>query len=72
VFKSHGGADAYGYEWAIQRAFDAAKYDVLSRIATTIAELMPHPEIASKPAETGVDGASGEIVITESTQQKTA
>lgn len=41
VFKSHGGADVDGYEWAIKRAFDAAKYDVLSHISTTIAELMP-------------------------------
>jgi len=43
VFKSHGGADAYSYEWAIRRAFDAAQYDVLSTISTTIAELMPQP-----------------------------
>ncbi len=41
VFKSHGGADAYGYQWAIKRAFDAAKYDVLTRISTKIADLMP-------------------------------
>lgn len=44
VFKSHGGADTYGYEWAIQRAFDAAKHDVLSRISMAIAELMPQSE----------------------------
>lgn len=41
VFKSHGGADAYSFEWAIRRAFDAAKYDVLSRISGTIENLMP-------------------------------
>ncbi|MDO8180114.1 MAG: phosphate acyltransferase PlsX [Undibacterium sp.] len=41
VFKSHGSADKYSYEWAIQRAFDAAKNDVLSRISTSMAELMP-------------------------------
>lgn len=41
VFKSHGGADAYSFEWAIRRAFEAAKYNVLSHISTTIAELMP-------------------------------
>ena len=41
VFKSHGGADAYGYEWAIKRAFDAAKYDVLTQISLSIAKLMP-------------------------------
>ncbi|MDE2430077.1 MAG: phosphate acyltransferase PlsX [Burkholderiales bacterium] len=41
VFKSHGSADKYSYEWAIQRAFDAAKNDVLSRISTSMAKLMP-------------------------------
>lgn len=41
VFKSHGSADKYSYEWAIQRAFDAAKNDVLSRISASMAELMP-------------------------------
>ena len=44
VFKSHGGADAYGYEWAIRRAFDAAKYDVLTQISTSITALMPQAE----------------------------
>ena len=46
VFKSHGSADAYGYEWAIKRAYDAADHDLLSRISATIAELMPHPEVS--------------------------
>jgi glycerol-3-phosphate acyltransferase PlsX len=64
VFKSHGGEDAYGYEWAIRRAFEAAKHDVLSRISTTIAELMPQPD-ASSAVE--VPGAA-----TALTQQKTA
>jgi glycerol-3-phosphate acyltransferase PlsX len=41
VFKSHGGADAYSYEWAIKRAFDAAKYNVQEQLSTMIAELMP-------------------------------
>jgi len=49
VFKSHGGEDAYGYEWAIKRAYDAAKHDVISRISTTIAELMPQADAASQP-----------------------
>ncbi|MFZ6657866.1 phosphate acyltransferase PlsX [Undibacterium sp. TJN19] len=44
VFKSHGSADKYSYEWAIQRAFDAAKNDVLSRISTSMAKLMPVAE----------------------------
>lgn len=41
VFKSHGGETAYGFEWAIRRAYEAARHDVLSRIETSIAELMP-------------------------------
>lgn len=41
VFKSHGGADVYGYECAIRRAFDAANNGVLSRIAASMAEIMP-------------------------------
>ncbi|MBC3880089.1 phosphate acyltransferase PlsX [Undibacterium sp. LX40W] len=47
VIKSHGSADKYSYEWAIQRAFDAVKNDVLSRIATSLAELMPASEETS-------------------------
>jgi glycerol-3-phosphate acyltransferase PlsX len=64
VFKSHGGENAYGYEWAIKRAFDAAKYDVLSRISKTIAELMPQPEQLSD--------SENAPVVTELNQQKTA
>ncbi|MBC3935397.1 phosphate acyltransferase PlsX [Undibacterium rugosum] len=47
VFKSHGSADKYSYEWAIQRAFDAAKNDVLTRISTSMAKLMPVADPAS-------------------------
>jgi glycerol-3-phosphate acyltransferase PlsX len=41
VFKSHGSADAYSFEWAIRRAYDAAKNDVQAHLSTMIAELMP-------------------------------
>lgn len=46
VFKSHGSADKYGYEWAIKRAFDAAKIDLLSRISMTIASLVPAADLS--------------------------
>jgi phosphate acyltransferase len=49
VFKSHGSADTYSYEWAISRAFDAAKYSVLSHISETIAELMPQSGMHDGP-----------------------
>jgi len=65
VFKSHGGSDAYGYQWAIKRAFDAAKHDVLARISIKIADFMPQagtPSVIEEPS----DGAS------ELIEQKTA
>ena len=54
VFKSHGGEGVYGFEWAIRRAFEAAKHDVISRISASIAELMPQSEAATEvaPSET--------------------
>jgi glycerol-3-phosphate acyltransferase PlsX len=51
VFKSHGGADVYAFEWAIRRAYDAAKYDVLSRIAASMAELMTQEPVAAVPTD---------------------
>ncbi len=64
VFKSHGGADKYSYEWAIQRAFDAAKNDVLSRISASMALLMP---VAALDA-TG----PGQVNVNETITQKSA
>ncbi|MFJ7566602.1 phosphate acyltransferase PlsX [Herminiimonas sp. NPDC097707] len=64
VFKSHGGADAYGYQWAIKRAFDAAKYDVLARISTKIADLMPQSALTPLPEDS--------VTATETIEQKTA
>ncbi|WP_313703911.1 phosphate acyltransferase PlsX [Massilia sp.] len=48
VFKSHGGANAYAFEWAIKRAFDAAKYNVQEQLSAMIAELMPDTPDASR------------------------
>jgi glycerol-3-phosphate acyltransferase PlsX len=50
VFKSHGGADAYAYEWAIRRAYEAAHRNVQEQLSALIAELMPG---TSDPAGTG-------------------
>lgn len=64
VFKSHGGADAYSFEWAINRAFDAAKSDVLSRISATFAAMMPQSD--------AFPDVSAPIAAMELTEQKTA
>jgi glycerol-3-phosphate acyltransferase PlsX len=37
VIKSHGSADAYAFEWAIKRGYDAAKNGVVERIAQVFA-----------------------------------
>lgn len=69
VFKSHGGADAYGYEWAIKRAFDAARGDVLAQITSRIAELMSP---ADGSVETNTGTGSDEPPHTDLKQQKIA
>jgi glycerol-3-phosphate acyltransferase PlsX len=52
VFKSHGGADAYSFEWAIRRAFDAAKNNVQEQLSAMIAELMPKASVPEAPGST--------------------
>lgn len=54
VFKSHGGADAYAFEWAIRRAYDAARYDVLSRISKAIEDLMPSTKSEILPGQDAI------------------
>lgn len=54
VFKSHGGADAYAYEWAIRRAYDAATHGLIARISASIAELMPQTEAQAAAVEPSV------------------
>jgi phosphate acyltransferase len=50
VFKSHGSASAFAFEWAIKRAYDAAQYDVQEHLAALIAELMPTSPEAQQQA----------------------
>lgn len=50
VFKSHGGANAFAFEWALKRAYDAAKYDVQEQLSALIAELMPTPPDVQRQA----------------------
>jgi len=52
VIKSHGGADAYSFEWAIQRGYDAAKSNVLGHIERAMAELDAQSEIPENADET--------------------
>ncbi len=38
VIKSHGSAEAYGFEWAIKRGYDAVKNGVLDRLVRAMEE----------------------------------
>lgn len=39
VLKSHGSADPFAFEWALQHGYDAARHGILSRIGETISSL---------------------------------
>jgi glycerol-3-phosphate acyltransferase PlsX len=41
VFKSHGSADALGFENALNRAYDAAEHGLLDRVHERIARALP-------------------------------
>ncbi len=41
VFKSHGSADQLAFEYALARAYDAARNDLLDRVQARIAHVAP-------------------------------
>jgi glycerol-3-phosphate acyltransferase PlsX len=56
VFKSHGGANAFAFEWAIKRAYNAAQYNVQEQLSAMIAELMPSTPDPQAPGSTNQQG----------------
>jgi glycerol-3-phosphate acyltransferase PlsX len=58
VIKSHGSSDAYAFEFALRRGFDATSHRLLERTAKAMA-----PLLASRPAATrsAVDSAAGTL-----------
>ncbi|MEP9325586.1 phosphate acyltransferase PlsX [Paraburkholderia phymatum] len=50
VIKSHGSADAYAFEWAIKRGYDAVKNGVLERLARAMEENAGSLEQAKRDA----------------------
>jgi glycerol-3-phosphate acyltransferase PlsX len=64
VLKSHGSADAFSFEFAIKRAYDSATHNVLSRISSTIAALLPQDE-SGQHAENSTD-------VSDNIEKKTA
>jgi glycerol-3-phosphate acyltransferase PlsX len=53
VIKSHGSADAYAFEWAIKRGYDAVKNGVLERLARAMEENASSLEQATRDASAG-------------------
>jgi phosphate acyltransferase len=52
VFKSHGSADAMAFEFALQRAYDAARNNLLDRVQARIAHAAPllvSPQLSVQP-----------------------
>ena len=49
VFKSHGAADAFGFEQALERAYEAAQGQVVQEIERILATLHPQPAAAATP-----------------------
>ena len=56
VFKSHGGANAFAFDWAIRRAYNAAQYNVQEQLSAMISELMPQASDPQAPGATTQQG----------------
>jgi phosphate acyltransferase len=59
VIKSHGSADAYAFEWAIKRGYDAVKNGVLERLARAMEENAGSLEQAKR--EAGSAGSTAQV-----------
>ena len=56
VFKSHGSADAFAFERALERAYDAARNDLLARVHVRIHDtLQALPEAGERPSSPDSD-----------------
>lgn len=51
VFKSHGSADAFAFEHALNRAYDAARHKLLERVQARIAHARPLLAVAADDAQ---------------------
>jgi glycerol-3-phosphate acyltransferase PlsX len=51
VFKSHGSADARSFAYALERAYDASRYDLLDRVKVRVARATPLLAVSGVKAE---------------------
>ena len=54
VFKSHGSADAFAFERALNRAYDAARNNLLERVRDRVAHAAPLLIAAQRPIGDGL------------------
>ena len=59
VFKSHGSADAFAFEHALARAYDAARNGLLDRVQSRIQATLAAMPAASHPTEAAAFDESG-------------
>lgn len=71
VFKSHGSADAFAFERALNRAYDAARNNLLERVRERIAHAAPLL-IAAQAARAGDTPASSSSMSVDSTDSTPA
>ena len=51
VFKSHGSADVRAFGYALERAYDASRYDLLDRVKARVARAAPLLALSGATAE---------------------
>jgi glycerol-3-phosphate acyltransferase PlsX len=55
VFKSHGSADAFAFENALRRAYDAARNDLTAQVQERIAHAAPLLQGSATPSNPDTD-----------------
>ena len=58
VFKSHGSADAFAFEHALSRAYDAARNGLLDRVHDRILEALAAAPASAKPNESAAPSSA--------------
>lgn len=67
VIKSHGSADAYAFEWAIRRGFEAARHRLLERTAAEVAPFIALLTRAHPAPDTGEGAPDGTVAVAAAT-----
>jgi glycerol-3-phosphate acyltransferase PlsX len=72
VIKSHGSAEAYGFEWAIKRGYDAVKNGVLERLVRAMEENaapLQQAALDARPDEAAAAGPAASAASADSSAE---